>query len=322
MELKFAVVREDPALEAELVARLGARAVLLVASGGCTALSLAARHPELAITAFDLNPVQLAHVEAKAAAVERGELGLLNVDDDASTGLNQRGAFEKLFRVLRTFVSELVALPGDVERYFADAEAGDGVSARLAAEWVASRYWAAAFEAVFNETFLNAMFGPDATQHAGRGSYPRYFQSVFTRGLLVPLGPKNPFLAHVLLGRYTAHALPDYLCVPPPAALRRPELVLGGLEAVPDLGRFDLFSLSNVFDWSDDALVSRWASLVTTAARPGTAVLLRQLNNRRPLRRWFEPHFTFDDALGEALVRRDRSLFYERIEVGVRVSRG
>ena len=38
--LKFAVVREDSALEAELVRRAGARRVLVVASGGCTALNL------------------------------------------------------------------------------------------------------------------------------------------------------------------------------------------------------------------------------------------------------------------------------------------
>ena len=38
---KFAIVREDPALELEVVRLFGASAVLLPASGGCTALSLA-----------------------------------------------------------------------------------------------------------------------------------------------------------------------------------------------------------------------------------------------------------------------------------------
>ncbi|MCK6550396.1 BtaA family protein [Myxococcota bacterium] len=312
MELKFAVVREDPALEAELVRRTGARAVLLVASGGCTILSLAVEHPALAITAFDMNPEQLAHVERKAAALERGDRVALGVGE--AGGLNQSGAFEQLFAVLRTYVERLVARPGDVERYFLDPSE----SARIAREWVESRYWAAAFETAFNAPFLNAMFGPDATQHAEPGSYPGYFQAAFTRGLLEPRGPENPFLAHVLLGRYVGRAVPDYLRAPVRGPIPRPELVLGGLEAVERLERFDVISLSNVFDWSDDALVERWASLVTARARPGCAVLLRQLNNRRDLRRWFEPTFRFDDALGEALGRADRSLFYERIEVGFR----
>ncbi len=39
--------------------------------------------------------------------------------------------------------------------------------------------------------------------------------------------------------------------------------------------------------------------------------------NRRDLRRWF-PAFRFDDHLGQELLARDRSLFYEKIEVGFR----
>ena len=89
---------------------------------------------------------------------------------------------------------------------------------------------------------------------------------------------------------------------------------------MPALERFDLYSLSNVFDWSDDALVAAWAGRLKRAARPGSVVLLRQLNNERDLRRWFAPEFRFDDALGEALLARDRSLFYNRIEVATRQS--
>lgn len=312
MELKFAVVREDPAIEAALVRRLDARSVLTVASGGCTILSLATDLPEVAVTAFDLSPVQLAHVTAKAAALSRGDAAALNVGDPNPYGLNQHGAFEKLFRVLRTYVSELVVAPGELDRYFAEPLGAPA----LARSWLASRYWPAAFETAFNEPFLHAMFGPDATQHAEPGSYPGYFRRAFERGLLREDGPENPFLAHVFLGEYRGRAVPDYLrglgAVHP-----APALVQGGLEQVPALERFDLFSLSNIFDWSDDALVARWGRLLSQTARPGAAVLLRQLNNRRDLRRWF-PAFRFDDDLGQELLARDRSLFYEKIEVGFR----
>jgi S-adenosylmethionine:diacylglycerol 3-amino-3-carboxypropyl transferase len=56
---KFAVVREDAALEVELVRRSSAREVLIVASGGCTALTLRHLFPTLEVTAFDLNPADL-----------------------------------------------------------------------------------------------------------------------------------------------------------------------------------------------------------------------------------------------------------------------
>jgi len=314
--LKFAVVREDSALEAELVRRAGARRVLVVASGGCTALNLLAEFPSLEVTAFDLNPRQLAHVGDKAGAAAAGELARLNVGDAGEDGLNQCGEFEALFRLLRTMLASFVAERGEIERFFAAAdEAGAGERAAIVARWTAHRYWPALFASSFADGLLHAMFGPAATQHARPGSYPGYFQRLFERGLARDDAARNPFLQHVLLGCYRAADAPPYVRARSP---RRPELVLGDLARVPELSRFDLFSLSNVFDWSDDALVADWADRIKRAARPGSAVLLRQLNNERDLRRWFAPELRFDAALGRALWERDRSLFYNRVEVAFR----
>ena len=89
-------------------------------------------------------------------------------------------------------------------------------------------------------------------------------------------------------------------------------------ENVPSRQRFGGISLSNVFDWSQDALVERWARRLAKETRPGAVVLIRQLNNRRPLQRFFEPAFRFDAALRRRLLADDRSFFYERILVAVR----
>jgi S-adenosylmethionine-diacylglycerol 3-amino-3-carboxypropyl transferase len=311
--LKFAVVREDPEIESALCQRLGVRAVLTVASGGCTALTLAGRFPALSVTAFDLNPAQLAHVEAKRAAVARRDLPALNVGDPDPNGLNARGAFEGLFRVLRQAVVDLVVPAERLETLF-DPATAPGERAAIVDAMLASPYWPAVFTTAFNDGLLHAMFGPSATQHARPGSYPPYFQSAFSRGLRAPGSEHNPFLQHVFLGCYLPADAPDYVRrVPLPAV----ELVPGTLLDVPRLGRFQLFSLSNVFDWSDDALVAEWADALRRQAPPGSAVLLRQLNNQRDLRRFFSPEFTFDDPLGRELLAADRSLFYERIEVGV-----
>ena len=310
--LKFAVVREDSTLEAELVRRLDARRALLVASGGCTALDLCAAFPALEVTAFDLNPRQLAHVAAKADAAAAGDLPRLNVDCGDEDALNQRGEFEALFRLLRDMLAAFVAQPGELERLF-DAPADE--RAAIVARWTAHRYWPALFASAFADGLLHAMFGPAATQHAAPGSYPGYFQRVFERGLGRDDAARNPFLQHVLLGCYRAADAPLYTRA---RAARRPELVEGDLTRVSDLARFDLFSLSNVFDWSDDALVADWCRRLAHAARPGSAVIVRQLNNERDLRRHFTPEFRFDDRLGRELHARDRSLFYNRVEVGFR----
>ena len=170
----------------------------------------------------------------------------------------------------------------------------------------------------FAEPFLHALFGPDATQHAARGSYPGYFQRAFERGLARADGPRNPFLQHLLRGSYREEDAPAFLA--PGALARDPglELVQGSLDAVPDLGRFSVFSLSNVLDWAGDDLARSWGELLAARARPGASVVIRQLNNRREVRRFFEPAFRFDDALGERLLAEDRSLFYERVLVAFR----
>ena len=287
--------------------------MLVVASGGCTALSLA-RDPGLKVAAFDLSAGQLAHLEDKRAAVGRGDLRALNVGDDSPSGLNQGGEFESLFRTLRRFLEEMVAPAEQIARYF-DVGTTPGDRAALVDGWTASRYWPAAFSLCFHDALLHAMFGPAATQHAVPGSYPGYFQRVFEAGLRRHDGPSNYFLSHVLLGAYLPDRAPDYVHAGPLPAI---DLVHGQLGDVPDLGRFDVVSLSNVFDWSDDALVASWAQTLGRALRPGALVVLRQLNNRRDLGRFFDETFAFDDALGDDLLSRDRSLFYERIRVASR----
>jgi S-adenosylmethionine-diacylglycerol 3-amino-3-carboxypropyl transferase len=313
--IKFAVVREDPDVEHALCLHTKAERVLVVASGGCTALTLKYRVPGVAVTAFDLSDAQLAHVGDKRLAVARGDLRALGVGDDSPESLNQRGEFESLFRTLRRFLEEMVTARGSIARYFhPDTPAVDRRA--LVEGWRSSRYWPVTFSLAFHDALLNTMFGPAATQHAEPGSYPRYFQRAFERGLLRDDGAANPFLAHVLLGTYLPGHPPDYVHA---GRLLDVELVPGQLPDVAGLGRYDLVSLSNVFDWSDDTLVARWGQSLR-ALRPGAAIVIRQLNNRREVAQLL-PGFEWDAALGQDLLSRDRSLFYERILVGFRNDR-
>lgn len=303
--LKFAVVREDFAVEAALVETAKPSACLTVASGGCTALALKHAFPSLDVHAFDLNADQLAHAKAKADAIADGAYARLNVDHADETGLSQRGEFEKLFRVLRFAWQQFVAPGDELEAFF---PADDATRARLSSKWASSASWPAIFEVAFAESLLHAMFGPDATRHAVRGSYPSYFQRVFERGLARPDAASNPWLQHVLVQRYLT---------PPPFLLshRRLDVTwhLGSLGDVPALERFGVVSLSNIFDWSDASLVEAWAkALVVT--KPGTLVVWRQLNNQRDWRPLFHG-FDEDEGLSARCTAMERALFYERLTV-------
>ena len=316
-KLKFAVVREDPEIERRLVESSGARSILIVASGGCTVLSLELGFPELEIVAFDINARQIEHIDAKRAAARRGDTTRLNVADRSANHLNQSGAFEGIFRLLRSTIEEFVAAPGEVEQFFASDDAS---RSPILERWRDSPYWPAAFSTAFNEPLLHAMFGPAATQHAEPGSYPSYFQRAFERGLSRQDAARNPFLQHVFLGFYRPQDAPDYIrrgaMLPAISAVK---FVTGTLLEVPGLERFDLFSLSNVFDWSDDAQISAWFSRLDQHARIGSRLLIRQLNNQRDLTPWLKAHFQVDSALGAQLLEMDRSLFSERIIVATRV---
>ncbi len=291
MTLKFAVVREDFELELALCRANAARRVLTVASGGCSALALKHAIPSLDVHAFDLNPDQLAHGQHKAQRT--GE------------DLSQGGEFEKLFRVLRHALIEFVMPVAELEAFFSAATDRGA----LLSKWRASPYWAAAFEVTFTESLLHAMFGPDATRHATRGSYPAYFQRVFERGLARSDAATNPYLQHVLLQRYLD---------PAPFLAAGPKLDvtwhLASLPAVPSLESFDAVSTSNIFDWSDETLVSDWAGALR-ALKPGSLVVWRQLNNPRDWRPHFAPEFEEDLALSAAWTARERALFYERVTV-------
>lgn len=312
--IKFAVAREDPDLESELVRRFRCRSALVVASGGCTALTLAQRFPDVSIAAFDRDEAQLAHVEAKRDAAARGDLSALNVQDPRTDGLNQCGEVEGLLRILRRIVEEFVAPPGELAGFFDDS-AFPEERARLADRWISSRHWPAAFDAAFHEGLLAVMFGAEVVDRTRPGSYAEHFRRAFERGLRRPDAAVNPFIQHALLGAYKAADAPDYVRPWREAAL---ELVAGGVEDVPELGRFDLFSLSSTVDGMDDAAATACAERLAHGARKGSVLLLRRLNGDRDVRPFFAPHFVFHDRLGSELLGRDRSLMYSRIEVAFR----
>lgn len=317
-DVQFAVVREDPMVEAELVRLTNASNVLLIASGGCTALTLQTLFPDLHITLVDFNPAQLEHVRKKMRALRDTDTATrcqrFNIGTSDPEELNQNGNFESLFRGLREFIFDLVADEAEIRALFEEKGRLANVSELL----FSSKYWQVAFDLYFSNSLLNAMFGPDATQHAEPGSYPRYFQALFEKGLASPTAFDNYFLHHVFLGYYLQRpaSLPYYLLSPPTDY--RFQMVEGTLDRVPDLQRFDLISLSNIMDWMPLTEIVALISHLQNEMKPGASLLYRQLNNDTDLSAYFGDSFTFNTALGVRFQEIERSLFYSSVHVGKR----
>ena len=326
--VQFAVVREDPGLELEVLGNRErpARRALLVASGGCTALTLLAACPALRIVAVDPNPAQLRLVQDKLDALERADpqherARRFGVGHDDPTALSHCGNFESLFRGLAALVHDLVAPPDEIESWFDPLRDDREARARAA---FANRYWQVVFELFFADAMLEAMFTRAATQHAPRGSYPGYFRERIERGVLAEDAPTNRFVHHVLLGRYLDRdgARPPFLERPWPTDARdRLELRETDFDGVDSFADFDLIDLSNVLDWTDLDRGRRLLARIGHEASPDTTVLWRQLNNRTDRTGWLGPRVRFDPALDADRAGRERSRFYESVHCGTVAAR-
>ena len=316
--VQFAVVREDPMIEAELVRLTNASNVLLIASGGCTALTLQALFPDLHITLIDSNPAQLELVQKKIKALrdldKPAQQQRFNIETSNPNGLNQSGNFESLFRGLREFIFDLVADEAKIRSLFEE----EGRLADVSEIIFSNNYWRVAFDMYFSDSLLNAMFGPNATQHAETGSYPRYFQTLFEKGLMATTAFDNYFLHHVLLGYYLQRpaSLPYYLSSPPTDC--HFQMIEGTLDQVQELQHFDLISLSNVMDWMPLADIALLIKHLQKQMKSGGSILYRQLNNYTDLSAYFGNSFEFDAALGARFQKIERSLFYSNVHVGKR----
>lgn len=282
--LQFAITREDAALEASLIQEMNAKNVLLICSGGDTILSLKHDFPQLKITAFDFNPIQINHLKQKSHD-------------------SKGGNFESLFRQWSRFFHEFIMDEEESRKIFAGTQP-------FPETVFSSKYWPVSFDLHFHDSFLLAMFGEAAVQHAPKGSYPRYFQKVFERGLRADNFQKNPFLQHIFFDEFID--VPVYLKNKP--ELSAVTLVTGTLKDCGSLKDFDLVQLSNIFDWSNAEEIKATCSLLQEMKK-GSKLLIRQINNESPIGDYLGPSFSLDTKRGDELQRKDRSLFYSRVLV-------
>lgn len=313
--LQFAVVREDPALEINLIKEYGAKNILLIGSGGCSALTLKAEYPDIALTLIDMNPAQLHHIQKKFEVLSQKnseyDKDLFNVNSSSPEGLTQNGNFESLFRGLKNFINEFIATEEEWLAFFQQQQDTSFLN-----EVFTHKYWPVAFDLFLSDALLLAMFGPDAIQNKGEVSYPRYFQTLLEKGLREERAPHNYFLHHIFLGQYLDTAKPDYL-TGDSISLSNVTYLKATFQEIPSFEAFDLIQFSNIFDWMSVDEVNTILAHVLKTARKGTVLLWRQLNNDRNYESIFNDKIQINKDLSTEYKRIDRSLFYNKISVGI-----
>ncbi len=350
-ELSFSQVREDPETDLRVLERLATMLdrplrVLLVASGGCTALSLLS-HPSIAhVDAIDVNPAQLHLVELRRAAIvtlsiaeqlefigaspatpaqrlhyyEQVRSGLplesqLFWDDRSAQiafGVNRVGRFEQLFRRLATQAKALGLDPLHEPKIAIHAA-----------------QWNDLFESVFERSQLIEAFGEAAVNYSMDRSFGVHFADVFAQALTRFLPLENYFLTQVWDDRYAVGAagLPCYL--QPESQLRSLKLGLDRLqlhlghfpEQMVKLGTaqpYDLIQYSNISDWMPIPELKVLLANAAQCLNAGGALIGRRLNGDHHLGDLMATTVNVDRSFSADLQRLDRSFFYSEIVVGYR----
>src|SRR3989344_9634829 len=151
--IQFGVVREDPLIEKRIIEKTSSKNILIIASGGCTALSLEAWFPDLRMTLLDPNPAQLKLIQHKIKALR---IKSPQKKIAAFNKLIESGNFEKLFRGFRNFIGDFIWDYDHWKRWFKKPQ-----QSKLQNEVFSHPYWPVAFELYFSDALLNTMFGPE-----------------------------------------------------------------------------------------------------------------------------------------------------------------
>lgn len=278
----FAQVREDPRLEIDALAPLAGAKVVVVSSGGCTALSLLAVGAGR-VTAVDLNVAQNHLVELKVAALRSLTMPEIMSFFGVARGTPERRM--RTYKTIRSFLSERAAefwdahqellgrgaLACGVSEQFISAVVkvvklfihGRRKIERLLAletleeqreffdrEWN-TRRWRLLFPALLNRWTFNRTYDPAFFREVENPSFAAHFRRLLEHALCDVPVRSNYFLHQMLLGTYPNRVLDG---VPPYLERTRREVLrarLGCLELVD--GGYGEY-LATLEDSSVDAL--------------------------------------------------------------------
>ena len=346
-DLAFSQVREDSWVEMQVIKRLASQQdlrILLVASGGCSALSLLSLPSVAYIAAVDLSSAQLHLVELRRQAllhlslVEQLRLIGDNADetqritlyerlrshlpnatrthwdqrlDQIGYGVNHVGKFEALFRELVRQCS---------------AYGLDPINNPMAA--IHHPQWRELFETVFDRDKLIQTFGFAAVNYSMDRSFGEHFATVFAKALQRFVPTEDYFLTQIWQDSYATgtDGFPPYLQTSNQSAIRqlgadRLHLHQGEFAEVmmqlAKLEKFDLIQFSNLSDWMPLSDLHTLLAQAVQCLKPGGALIGRRLNGDHHLSAVMSHHVAIAPSLSAQLLSSDRSFFYQEVVVGV-----
>ncbi len=351
--LFFAQVREDPLLELEAFARHLDGPLVVVSSGGCTALSLVAAGASQ-VVAVDVNRTQNHVVELKAAAAaaapERAiaflggtpataaeRLTLYRIYREALSedavrywdrhsraverGVLNAGVTEMLLRAIAGAVRRGVHPRRRIER-FLRCTTLDQQRRFYAQEWDSVR-WRALIHLMANRMVLKKAYDPEFFRRVQNPSFARHFLRTIETALTRSPIRDNYFFHQMFFGYYRTRlggGTPPYLAAENWAAMadvtRRLTLVDGSISRYLrgcPSGSIAGFSISNICEWLSAAEIEELFGEIVRAARPGARLCFRNFLGYTDIPGRWRELVREDRPRGDDMIKRDRSMLQYRI---------
>jgi len=348
--LYFAQVREDPRVELEALAPGPDESVVVVSSGGCTALSLLATGAGR-VASVDVNATQNHVVDLKAAACSlpaRDAVAFLGAlptwerrdtylalrallspaarrywdarPGDIDRGVLRSGASERFIGVVVAALRLLVHPPERIARLLACRTVAEQ-RALFEREWN-TRRWRALFAILCNRWAFRRTYPEAFFRQAATPSFAAHFRRLAEHAIADLPVADNYFLHEMLTGRYPVDVpggMPPFLTPAGAAAVAagRDRLTLVDGDAAGYLrtcapASVHAFALSNICEWMTPPEVEALFAEVLRTAAPGARVVFRNFVGWTELPAGCE-RVVVDSALGERLTRSDRSVVQGRV---------
>ncbi len=325
--------------------------VLIVTSGGCNALAVAADGPG-SVTAIDVNPAQNHLLELKKAAVltlPQGELleflGVAGTrerraqyaevreqlspqcraywdsrPEEIGQGVIHVGRFERYLSVFRRFVLPAIHPRRRLEEAL-QAKSLDEQRDFYDSVWD-TLPWRALFRVAFCRQLLSR-FGryPGAFRHVELRDVASHYLGRVRHALTEIPAASNYFLEYMATGGYRNN-LPFYLTAKTRESLRTHPCRIRSvtadlpsfLRSIPE-GTFSKFHFSDVFEYFDDAQYAETLRQVVRVSRPGGRLCYYNNLVERAVPRSVLSDIQNDGHLARSLHREDRSFVYTSLVV-------
>jgi S-adenosylmethionine-diacylglycerol 3-amino-3-carboxypropyl transferase len=346
-ELFYAHTREDPMLELELVERLARERgrplrVAVVASGGCTALTLLSSPDVARVDAIDLNPAQLHLTELKRACIDGLNLGeqrrLFGADEASSP--DRLALYDRVRSDLSPAArehwdarpEEIAFGLGHVARFermcneLAGAFYEEGLNpADRPSEALGHPSWNGIFGRVFDNGRYASEFGTASIAYSNQRPMWQHFSTSFAEALKRSRAQDNYFLAQVF---HTGDgASPPCLEPDVQQAIRKHGThrlhlhrgpLLGRLEALGAQGKYDLVQTSDVTDWLPPEERRALMRTVASVLDDDGVVIARRMTADKELAPAVAAHLEIDAETSARFTAHERTYLYPEVVVASR----